>query len=78
MLTHYPPTDASGNQNDMTILFEKFGVEDVFYGHLHGAAGQFAFDGFVGSVAYHPVSCDRLNFKLYELFNDENVEARIK
>ena len=66
-LTHYPPTDAAGNSNAMTSLFDKFDVKDVVYGHLHGVAGQFAFAGKIGSVTYHPVSCDGLNFKLYEL-----------
>ena len=73
VLIHYPPTDAAGNSNPMTALFEKYGAEDVFYGHLHGLANQFAFDGIVGNVAYHPVSCDGLNFKLYELPSNELV-----
>ena len=75
VLTHYPPTDAAGNTNAMTDLFENFGAEDVVYGHLHGTANQFAFNGLVGTVAYHPVSCDGLNFKLYELpLNEVQVE----
>ena len=73
VLTHYPPTDVLGNPNAMTALFEKYGVNEVVYGHLHGTANQFAFVGNVGSVSYHPVSCDGLDFKLYELPIKEGV-----
>lgn len=67
VLTHYPPTDSAGQITPMTRLFEDYGADEVFYGHLHGAANAYAFEGMVGTVRYHPVSCDRLGFKLYEL-----------
>lgn len=67
VLTHYPPSDFSGNPSPMTELFDLYGVEHVFYGHLHGASNAYAFDGYIGLVRYHPVSCDGLGFKLYEM-----------
>jgi len=66
-LSHFPPSDSSGHENSMTDLFTKYGVSHVVYGHLHAEANQFAFAGKIGSVDYHPVSCDGLGFKLYEL-----------
>ncbi len=67
VLIHYPPTDFSGKATPMTELFERYEVNEVFYGHLHGPANAYAFDGSLGTVNYHPVSCDGLGFKLYEL-----------
>lgn len=63
-LCHYPPTDAAGRVSPMTELFDAHGASDVVYGHLHGQALQSAFEGTVGSVRYHCVSCDYLDFKL--------------
>lgn len=66
-MIHYPPVEASGRPTPMSDLFSSHGVRHVFYGHLHGAANAFAFSGQVGEVCYHPVSCDGLGFRLYEL-----------
>lgn len=66
-LTHYPPADAAGNPSDMTALFEAYGASDVVYGHLHGPANANAYMGTLHGVRYHPVSCDGLDFRLYQL-----------
>ena len=64
-MIHYPPVDEHGAPSPMSELFEEFGIGDVVYGHLHGAALKSAFIGTARGVAYHQVSCDRLNFMLY-------------
>ena len=75
VLTHYPPTNSTGKDTPMTDLFKRYGVSEVFYGHLHGAAIAHAFEGTLGAARYHPVSCDKLGFKLFELPpRDETVE----
>jgi predicted phosphohydrolase len=66
-MIHFPPCDELGRENEMTRLFEHYGVHDVVYGHLHGAAGAHAFSGTQRGISYHPVSCDGLGFRLYEL-----------
>lgn len=66
-MIHYPPCDELGRENDMTQLFERYGVQDVVYGHLHGAANAHAFSGILNGIRYHPVSCDGLGFQLYQL-----------
>ena len=66
-LMHYPPmTDDEPGFSD---LLEAYGVSDCVYGHLHGPAIYGAVRGQRGSVHYHQVSCDGLDFKLYRLFN---------
>jgi len=67
VMTHYPPADAAGNPSAMTALFDAYGAKDVVYGHLHGVANATAFAGMIQGVRYHPVSCDGLDFKLYQL-----------
>lgn len=66
-MSHYPPVDASGAASPMSMLFERYQVSDVVYGHLHGSAHSSAFRGTLGAVRYHCVSCDSLNFALLEL-----------
>lgn len=67
VLTHYPPVEERGGMTPMAELLIRYGVEDVVYGHLHGAACERAFAGVVGGMRCHPVSCDCLGFRLYEL-----------
>lgn len=63
-MMHFPPFDERGRLTPFTELFERFGVTDVVYGHLHGQSIRAARTGLIGSVRYHLVSCDALDFKL--------------
>lgn len=67
VLTHYPPVEEKGGRTPLAELLLRYGVRDVVYGHLHGVACERAFSGTVGEMRCHPVSCDCLGFKLYEL-----------
>lgn len=65
-MMHYPPlTDTEPGFSD---ILEAYGVTDCVYGHLHGPAIYGAVRGQRGSVRYHQVSCDGLDFKLYRLY----------
>lgn len=67
VLMHYPPlTDESAGFSD---ILEAYGVTDCVYGHLHGAALYGAVRGLRGTVRYHQVSCDGLDFRLYKLYD---------
>ena len=66
-LTHYPPLGEGGVRTPVSDLMEEFSVGDVVYGHLHGASIKTAFIGRVEGVRYHFVSCDGLDFKLYQM-----------
>ena len=61
-MMHYPPFSESGEKSAFAERFEKKGVSDVVYGHLHGAGSRFAFVGTSGGVRYHLVSADCLGF----------------
>lgn len=66
-MMHYPPLDCDGSGSPFTMLFEKFDVSAVVYGHLHGAAIYSAFNGIKNNVLYRLVSCDALKFSLTQL-----------
>ena len=72
-LMHFPPlTDDEAGFSD---ILEAYGVTDCVYGHLHGAAIYGAVRGLRGTVRYHQVSCDGLDFKLYTLYGEQIGEA---
>jgi len=73
-MCHYPPLGERGEATRLSALLEKFEVDDVVYGHLHGASLRGAVTGCYGGVRYHCVSCDGLQFKLYRL-PDMGVES---
>lgn len=63
VMMHYPPTDASAVDTGFTELLERFGAVACVYGHLHGAAHRFAFEGQKNGVKYRLVSADYLGFE---------------
>jgi predicted phosphohydrolase len=67
VLIHYPPCNEAGRETTFTMLFEQYGASDVVYGHLHGAAVEYGFQGQIKDVRYHLCSCDSLNFQLLRL-----------
>lgn len=61
---HYPPLDRSGASNGFTDLLEKYGVERVIYGHVHGAdAKKYAFNGEKNGIRYMLTACDQIGFR---------------
>lgn len=74
-LTHFPPLGEGGTQTPVSELMREYGVGDVVYGHLHGASIRGAFSGTVEGVRYHFVSCDGLDFQLYQLPDRVGNEA---
>lgn len=67
VMCHYPPLGEGGEATRLSALLEKYQVDDVVYGHLHGASLRGAVTGLYGGVRYHCVSCDGLHFQLYSL-----------
>ena len=66
-MMHYPPLTHNHKDTAFAKLLTQYGVRHLFYGHLHGAAIAHAFHGMHDGVDYHLVSCDSLDFKLFEL-----------
>ncbi len=67
VMCHYPPLGEGGEETRLSQLLSRHGVDDVVYGHLHGASLRGAVTGLHGGVRYHCVSCDGLGFRLYRL-----------
>lgn len=67
VMTHYPPLAEGGAETKASCLLNQYGVQDVVYGHLHGASLRGAVNGLYDGVRYHCVSCDGLKFRMYAL-----------
>ena len=63
-MLHYPPTDERLTKSGFTDLFEKYQVEKVVYGHLHGRDnfGR-SLNGVMNATDYSLVSVDYLGCK---------------
>lgn len=66
-LCHFPPCSNRGEDTPVTQLLERYQVNHVVYGHLHGQACGSGFQGQKNGVYYHLTSCDCLGFQLLEL-----------
>lgn len=65
-MTHYPPFGVSLEPTRVTELFEKYGVEKVIYGHLHGNVYAKK-KVFLNGATYILTSCDLVDFSLVEV-----------
>lgn len=66
---HYPPCYQGYSCPEIIDLLEKYAVSRCYYGHLHSGSCRLAIEGRQGSVEYHLVSADYLNFipqKIYD------------
>ena len=62
VMLHYPPFNEKRAPSGFTEIFEKYGVERVIYGHLHGKACRNAFEGIRNGIEYTLCSADHLDF----------------
>ena len=67
VMMHFPPFNEDKEESGFTDLFKEFNVKKVIYGHLHDASAAKSFNGVISSVEYKNVSCDYLDFKLYQV-----------
>ena len=59
---HYPPLSLKAECREILQVIERNGVKEVWYGHLHGQAHQYAVTGSYRGVEYRLVSCDYTGF----------------
>lgn len=64
---HYPPRYHGYLCAEIIALLEQYGVEQCFYGHLHGGSHRLAIEGPSGGVDYHLVAADYLQFRPYRI-----------
>lgn len=67
VMMHYPPLYDLERDTEFTALLEKYPVDMVVYGHLHGAGLRVGFRGEHRGIRYELVSCDGLDFRLAEI-----------
>lgn len=65
LFLHYPPVSQNGFCKEITEIIEKYGIKKCCFGHLHGEAAKYAFEGRFGNTNYKLISCDRLKFTPY-------------
>jgi predicted phosphohydrolase len=63
VMMHYPPTYSEDKTSPFTVLFQKYPVSHVIYGHLHDAASwRGALQGMHTGIRYQLVAADYLGF----------------
>ena len=61
-MLHFPPFSDKDRGSGFTERLEAAGVKIAVYGHLHGEANRYAFEGEKNGVYYHCVAADKLDF----------------
>ncbi len=61
-MLHFPPFTDKEKGSGFTERLEQAGVQIAVYGHLHGEANRYAFEGERNGVFYHCVAADKLDF----------------
>ncbi|MBQ7164446.1 MAG: metallophosphoesterase [Clostridia bacterium] len=63
-MIHYPPFNARRDNSLFTDIFEKYGVNKVVYGHLHGKDSRADKYLVKNGIEYFLTSCDQVDNKL--------------
>lgn len=66
-MLHYPPYTFKEEDNEVTALLEKYGVNKVVYGHIHAYCRQNLILNKNG-IDYFLTSCDLVGNKLIEIY----------
>jgi predicted phosphohydrolase len=66
-LIHYPPFNVKRENSAFTEIFEKYGVDTVVYGHLHGKNVRADKLVVKNGIKYYLTSCDQVENKLTEI-----------
>ncbi|MCI2106263.1 MAG: metallophosphoesterase [Intestinimonas sp.] len=64
---HYPPCYEGYTCAEIIALMEQYEVACCCYGHLHGGSHRLAISGQRGSIEYHLISADHLEFRPFLL-----------
>lgn len=60
---HYPPLYQGYICQEIVDLMERYRVSRCYYGHLHGGSHRLAQEGRRGTVEYHLIAGDRVDFQ---------------
>ena len=67
VMLHYPPFNSKLQASDFTNMLEKYNVNSVVYGHLHGKGARCVLTHEKNGIKYYLTSCDKLENKLIEI-----------
>ncbi|MBP9841249.1 MAG: metallophosphoesterase [Simkaniaceae bacterium] len=62
VMTHYPPIGMEMQDSEASLLFEKYKIDHIVFGHLHNMDPSLNLYGEKGGTKYHLVACDYLKF----------------
>lgn len=62
VMTHFMPTNTRHEKNELVEIFQRYSVDTVVYGHLHGAASRHRLPEEVWGIHFRFVSADFLDF----------------
>ena len=66
-MIHYPPFTARFEDNEVTETFEKYNVDAVVYGHLHGKGCRSEALITKHGIPYYLTSCDKIGNRAVEI-----------
>ena len=73
-MIHYPPFNSKTEDSPFTNLFEKYKVDKVIYGHLHGKGGRTLIELNKNGIDYYLTSCDKVFNKLVLIYDETNSQ----
>lgn len=62
VMLHYPPFSEKGQPTEFAYMLAGKPIQQAVYGHLHGKAGEGAFEGDFEGVTYRFTAADHLQF----------------
>ncbi|MFY9344658.1 MAG: metallophosphoesterase [Planctomycetota bacterium] len=62
-LVHYPPRYSDGRETAAVPMLQAAQVQVCVYGHLHGSAHKYGFQGDAGGIRYYLAAVDAIDFQ---------------
>lgn len=59
---HYPPVYGGGECYEILDVLLEYGIERVYYGHIHGYSAGYAINGIRNGIDFRLISCDYIQF----------------
>ncbi len=72
-MIHYPPVNFKREDSEYSHLLEKYKVDDVVFGHLHGYK-RATLSYIKNDIKYYLTSCDMTENKLILIYDDESKQ----
>ena len=67
-ITHYPPFNNKVEPSEFTNMLEKYEVDSVIFGHLHGYVNPKMLYNEINGIKYYLTSCDAVKNTLIQIY----------